>query len=603
MAVNAFGGRLAVFTNGQTHGHPCAAAAFGVAASAASATNTTGGLFTTATRVETFSSDGPRRIFYNVDGTPITPGNILYGTNGGIVRQKPDITAADGVNTSGNSLGAGLNPFSGTSAAAPHAGAIAAIIKSSNPSLTPSQIRTILTTTAIDVETAGVDPTAGFGILNANAAMAAAQAIQLTEQADLTLGTVTVSEGSFKNNDGVIDPGEFGNIVVQLNNPSLTAANNVNATITTGTPGITVIQGSAAYGTIASAGSATNAGAPFVIGVSQLVPCGTVINLTLSVTLANGTPLQFPLTVNVGSLPTPISATFATPATGVGFTSLTGSEALRLTQVNPASTCGSLKATPVTAPGPRRFDAYTFTNTSANSQCVSVSITSSSNNSLRSATYGNGGFNPAAITTNYLGDSGTSVANAYAFNVPAGQSFTTVIFEQNANGGNGVTYTMNVALSTCTAGLACAPVNITTNTIATGATGSSYSQSFAATGGTGNYNFALVGSLPAGLSFSGNSLSGTPTQAGSFPLTLNVTDAAGCPPGTKNYTLVIAGNSPSTITVTAGNNQTVLPGATFPTALKATVRDVSNNPLPGVAVTFAARPAAPAVRLPPVALP
>jgi len=81
----------------------------------------------------------------------------LFGTSGGVVRQKPDITAADGVATSGNSLGAGLNPFSGTSAAAPHAGAIAALIKSANPALTPAQMRTILTAAAntIPVEVAG----------------------------------------------------------------------------------------------------------------------------------------------------------------------------------------------------------------------------------------------------------------------------------------------------------------------------------------------------------------------------------------------------------------------------------------------------------------
>jgi hypothetical protein len=52
--------------------------------------------FNAANVVETFSSDGPRRIFFNADSTPITPGNFLGGTNGGLLRQKPDITAADG---------------------------------------------------------------------------------------------------------------------------------------------------------------------------------------------------------------------------------------------------------------------------------------------------------------------------------------------------------------------------------------------------------------------------------------------------------------------------------------------------------------------------
>jgi len=84
--------------------------------------------------VEIFSSDGPRRFFYRADGTPVTPGNFL--ASGGAVRQKPDIAAGDGVSTSVP----GFAPFFGTSAAAPHAAAIAALLKSYNPSLTTAQL-------------------------------------------------------------------------------------------------------------------------------------------------------------------------------------------------------------------------------------------------------------------------------------------------------------------------------------------------------------------------------------------------------------------------------------------------------------------------------
>src|ERR1019366_1790290 len=70
-----------------------------------------------------YTLDGPRRMFYNADGTPIAPGNVLFGTNGGAVLPKPDITAADGVPTGI----ASFNPFYGTSAGGPHAGAIAAL--------------------------------------------------------------------------------------------------------------------------------------------------------------------------------------------------------------------------------------------------------------------------------------------------------------------------------------------------------------------------------------------------------------------------------------------------------------------------------------------
>jgi subtilisin family serine protease len=96
--------------------------------------------FNSTNGVELFSSDGPRRIYFRPDGTPITPGN--FSSTGGSVLSKPDITAADGVSTT-FPLG-GLNPFFGTSAAAPHAGAIAALVKSFAPNLTSSQIITLL---------------------------------------------------------------------------------------------------------------------------------------------------------------------------------------------------------------------------------------------------------------------------------------------------------------------------------------------------------------------------------------------------------------------------------------------------------------------------
>src|SRR6266705_913029 len=90
-------GRLNFNTEGETHGHNAASGAYGVAAVCAVCTFPA--VFNSANTVETFSSDGPRRIFFNGNSTAITPGN--FSSSGGTVLQKPDVTAADGVSVSG----------------------------------------------------------------------------------------------------------------------------------------------------------------------------------------------------------------------------------------------------------------------------------------------------------------------------------------------------------------------------------------------------------------------------------------------------------------------------------------------------------------------
>jgi hypothetical protein len=119
--------------------------------------------------VEVFSSDGPRRMFYDADGTPFTPGN--FSSTGGLGLAKPDFTAADGVSTT--LPPSSLNPFFGTSAATPHAAAMAALVWSYNPTLTADDVAGVLTNSCIGILT-NIDNalgtwnnTAGHGILMA----------------------------------------------------------------------------------------------------------------------------------------------------------------------------------------------------------------------------------------------------------------------------------------------------------------------------------------------------------------------------------------------------------------------------------------------------
>ena len=168
--VNTHRGRLAIGTDGSTFGHNAAESAITVAAVDVATAN--GGAFTggAANPVQTFSSDGPRRIFYHADGTPITPRN--FSSTGGTNLQKPDIAAGDCVATDALPQNF-FNPFCGTSAAAPHAAAIAALMKAQNSSLTPEQIRQALESAALDIEATGVDRDSGYGLIDAQRALAA----------------------------------------------------------------------------------------------------------------------------------------------------------------------------------------------------------------------------------------------------------------------------------------------------------------------------------------------------------------------------------------------------------------------------------------------
>jgi subtilisin family serine protease len=100
--------------------------------------------------VEDFSSQGPVNIFFPAQET----------------RSKPDIAGFDGVSTTL----AHFSPFFGTSAAAPHVAAVAALLLSKNPFLTPVQVKTALMTGAVDIGAPGFDYVAGAGRLDALAA-------------------------------------------------------------------------------------------------------------------------------------------------------------------------------------------------------------------------------------------------------------------------------------------------------------------------------------------------------------------------------------------------------------------------------------------------
>jgi Subtilase family len=343
-------GVLTISTPGQIRGHAAAVNAFSVAA--VDAANAYPSPFSAgpANPIENFSSDGPRRIFYNADGSAITPSD--FSSSGGTVRQKPDIAAADCISTSVTPT---FLTFCGTSAAAPHAAAIAALIKSYQPSLTPTQVRSLLTSTALDIEDSGVDRNSGYGIVDAFSALQAVTTISGLSPASGPVGSSVVITGA--NFTGATTV-KFNGVAASftINSPTQITA-TVPAGAITGTIVVTAPNGTA---TSPSAFTVTAAVAPTISDFTPVTgPVGTSVVITgtnftgTTVVSFNGIPATS-FTVNS---PTQITATVPAGAT-------TGSIAV----TTPNGTVSSVGLFTLTVPAP------TVTGFSPNSGPVGTSV-------------------------------------------------------------------------------------------------------------------------------------------------------------------------------------------------------------------------------------
>ncbi|WP_158664919.1 putative Ig domain-containing protein [Pseudomonas sp. SWI44] len=190
---------------------------------------------------------------------------------------------------------------------------------------------------------------------------------------------------------------------------------------------------------------------------------------------------------------------------------------------------------------------------------------------------------PVAGTVN-LSVAANSTTNAVTLNLGGGPVSSVAVVSAASHGtatasGTSITYTPNAGYSgadsfTYTAtgpGGTSAPgsVNIsvgaptlviTPGTFGGGIVGSAYSTPLSSVGGTAPYSYSVTaGSLPTGLVLSpAGVLGGTPTNSGSFNLTITATDAYGAT-GSQAYTLVIADQAPvagAVSTTVAANSST-----------------------------------------------
>ncbi len=124
----------------------------------------------------------------------------------------------------------------------------------------------------------------------------------------------------------------------------------------------------------------------------------------------------------------------------------------RLFRDGVASTCAVPKgACPGTfGSGSFTFDAYTFTNESDSTQCVTVQYRPNVGcaTDAHATTYLNS-YDPTDVCSNYLADVGSSVDQDYSFEVPAGADFVVVIAANNPGVGDGCAYQFTVVGEIC----------------------------------------------------------------------------------------------------------------------------------------------------------
>jgi hypothetical protein len=435
-------GKLALATGGETHGHSAASGAYTVGATPAADAFTTGypsgpypDFFSAGNVIELFSSDGLRRIFFHGDSTPITPGN--FSSSGGSVLNKPDITAADGVSVTG--VGGFGSPFYGTSASAPAAASVAALLLAAQPTLSPSEVRTALASTAVDIMASGYDRDSGYGIVMA---LPAIQSLGIAGNANPELGAITAAENP-GNGNGIIEAGEGARLTIPLKNRGgVKAATDVTATLTSSIPGVIVTRpGTSAYADMGVGASGGNNLSPFFFTLTSDYPCSQPAEFTLTVNFTGGhRALNF--TVPTGRLS--FTNTLGNkPAEAPGITTATGIQSGRINRNGVISSCGgSAKSFPGTISGSHTFDSYTFT--ACRSLCLEPGLDAGASgvNLLESAytpSYGS-----SDIATNYTGDAGLST-NLQSFGIDTiAETPYTIVVSDVAGNSTPNTYTLTI---------------------------------------------------------------------------------------------------------------------------------------------------------------
>jgi large repetitive protein len=285
--------------------------------------------------------------------------------------------------------------------------------------------------------------------------------------------------------------------------------------------------------TIIARDSTTGAGGPYQVGSGYSFTVGSPALALDPATLGNGTVgATYSETVSASGGTAPYSYAVTSGALPAGLSLDTASGAISGTPTAGGSFNFTIAATDSSTGVGAPYVAarsYALTIDAATIAMTPASLPAGTPGAAYSQALTASGGTPAysfAITAGTL-PPGLSLASGTISGTPtASGTYTFTVAATDSSTGSGApyagsrTYTLVIGVPT---------IAVDTATLPNATVAASYSQSIAASGGTGPYSYAVTGgALPAGMTLnSTGQLSGTPTAGGTFNFTVTATDSSG----------------------------------------------------------------------------
>ena len=185
---------------------------------------------------------------------------------------KPDLSAY-GNGTTTTCPGGSYCGFSGTSSATPHVSGTLALMLQSNPEATPEELAEAIMTTAEHRGDPGKNNVYGTGLVQAYPAV-------LAVESGLFYDSHAIDDNVEGNGDLELDPGERVVMSVTVSSVEDAPVNDVEAILSTATPGVTIHDSYATYTSVPALGTAATDAPHFSLSVDPSA-CSTIVYFTL----------------------------------------------------------------------------------------------------------------------------------------------------------------------------------------------------------------------------------------------------------------------------------------------------------------------------------